>query len=93
MVLGEVEEVHTIVGINPETGAPTLTVSLTSRARSLAPHLTHGIHGSQHFMAAAALRLTPDSTSLPPLQVQKRALDMLFLRGDIIILVSPPLRA
>lgn len=32
------------------------------------------------------------SLHTPPLQTHTRTMDMLFVRGDVIILVSPPLR-
>jgi hypothetical protein len=77
MLLGEVEETHTEREVDEETNEEHIVV------RALRP----GCSVARTCGCAACAR--PDAWYA---QTKKRKMPMLFVRGDVVILVAPPVR-
>ena len=97
MVLGDVEEVHTVVEADPATGVPALKVSAAAAAAATADGACVRARrwwgwAGRPPPARPLSHPTPHAVPAPRAQEHKRNLDMLFVRGDVIVLVSPPLR-
>lgn len=86
MILGHVEETVTTVEIDDETYEEIVKVSSNNS------HIAHNLHsGSIQWEANMNWQILI-LTRIRILQTNKRAIPFLFVRGDGVILVSPPLR-
>ena len=82
MVLGDVEETITLVELDPETQEQVIKV----RDRA-------GAAARRERPAQRSLQEASPNPRLAAAQTKKRNVDMLFVRGDGVILVSPPVRS
>lgn len=83
MILGDVEEIITTVEIDDETYDGIIKVRRASCLASVGRR-------DRQFLFALPLTVTCSSLSL---QVQKKHVPFLFVRGDGVVLVSPPIRS
>lgn len=91
MVLGEVEETVTTMEVDEETFEEMIKVTHPSRVPLSTTYCTPIFSG--RLITVAAPCPSHGAPATPPcLQQEKRAIEMLFVRGDGVILVSPPLR-
>jgi small nuclear ribonucleoprotein (snRNP)-like protein len=79
IILSEVQETITSVDIDPETDEERVKVRCILRVACL--HLNGG-----QLMPCASFSTGPDD----PKQFQQKSYDMLYVRGDGVILLSPP---
>jgi len=94
MILGDAEETITTVEIDDETYEEIIKVGLG--VWGVRAHRAAGGRAAALWQHPAGRRSPPLSPPSPdcccPPQTQKRQLPYLFVRGDGVILVSPPLR-
>jgi U6 snRNA-associated Sm-like protein LSm3 len=87
MILGDVEETITTVDIDDETYEEIIKVRRPRVGRALLSEQPH--RPAQRF----SLPPPPSPHTNKQKQTSKRTLSFLFVRGDGVILVSPPLRS
>ena len=85
MVLGDVEESHTTVDVDSETGESIVKV-----------RKTWGLLADVQWISVQNKPICPTSVPCTPVlckQTQKRSIEMLFVRGDVVVMVAPPVRS
>ena len=90
MILGQVEETVTTAEIDDETYEEIVKVRLC-HCHYRVDLLVHTVQFSNACAALGAIVHCPTDNCMP-LQTNKRQIPFLFVRGDGVILVSPPLR-
>lgn len=92
MILGDVEETVTQREVDEETEEEIIKV----RGKAFRPSVGEAFHTDNpraHECSHRLLARPYDATFMYSfMQTSKRTVEMLFVRGDVVILVSPPLR-